>query len=89
MGVHVYLHSDDVLEVDCPQGSGTGSEMKKALCHAVSDAHGKFMFKSLPCGNLYIFCFVLFYTVSVHFFSLLAFSLVLLFFMFRTYLVGY
>ncbi|KAK9950537.1 hypothetical protein M0R45_006023 [Rubus argutus] len=51
LGVHVYLHSDDVLEVDCPQGSGTGSEMKKALCHAVSDAHGKFMFKSLPCGT--------------------------------------
>ncbi|XP_062006215.1 uncharacterized protein LOC133723403 [Rosa rugosa] len=51
LGVHVYLHSDDVLEVDCPQGSGTGSEMKKALCHAVSDAQGKFMFKSLPCGT--------------------------------------
>ncbi|XP_004288537.1 PREDICTED: nodal modulator 1 [Fragaria vesca subsp. vesca] len=51
LGVHVYLHSDDVLEVNCPQGSGTGSEMKKALCHAISDAHGKFMFKSLPCGT--------------------------------------
>lgn len=62
MGVHVYLHSDDVLEVDCPQGSGTGSEMKKALCHAVSDAHGKFMFKSLPCGNFiyFLLCFVLY-----------------------------
>lgn len=62
MGVHVYLHSDDVLEVDCPQGSGPGSEMKKALCHAVSDAHGKFMFKSLPCGNFIysLLCLVLY-----------------------------
>ncbi|XP_034210549.1 nodal modulator 1 isoform X2 [Prunus dulcis] len=51
LGVHVYLYSDDVLEVDCPQGSGTASGMRKALCHAVSDAHGMFVFRSIPCGT--------------------------------------
>ncbi|XP_068304702.1 uncharacterized protein [Pyrus communis] len=51
LGVHVYLHSDDVLEVDCPQGSGTASGTRKALCHAVSDDHGMFIFKSVPCGT--------------------------------------
>ncbi|CAN6700135.1 unnamed protein product [Malus baccata var. baccata] len=51
LGVHVYLYSDDVLEVDCPQGSGTSSGTRKALCHAISDAHGMFMFKSIPCGT--------------------------------------
>lgn len=51
MGVHVYLYSDDVVEVDCPLGSGNVSGQKKALCHAISDADGKFTFKSIPCGN--------------------------------------
>ncbi|BFG23849.1 hypothetical protein CerSpe_101230 [Prunus speciosa] len=51
LGVHVYLYSDDVLEVDCPQGSGSASGMRKALCHAVSDAHGMFVFRSIPCGT--------------------------------------
>ncbi|KAF4370085.1 uncharacterized protein LOC115708837 [Cannabis sativa] len=51
LGVHIYLTSDDVLEVDCPQGSGTALETTKALCHAVSDAQGMFMFKSVPCGT--------------------------------------
>ncbi|CAA6653957.1 unnamed protein product [Spirodela intermedia] len=37
-GVHIYLYSDDV--------SG-----KNALCHAISDADGKFIFKSMPCGR--------------------------------------
>ncbi|EXB28568.1 hypothetical protein L484_009727 [Morus notabilis] len=51
LGVHVYLTSDDVFEVDCPQGSGTPPGKTKALCHAVSDAQGMFTFKSVPCGS--------------------------------------
>lgn len=51
MGVHLYLYSDDVVEVDCPLGSGNSSGQRKALCHAISDADGKFTFKSIPCGN--------------------------------------
>ncbi|KAL2934972.1 Nodal modulator 3 [Bienertia sinuspersici] len=50
LGVHIYLYSDDVLEVDCPQGVDHGPGKRKALCHAVSDADGKFTFKSIPCG---------------------------------------
>ncbi|KAF8394679.1 hypothetical protein HHK36_020896 [Tetracentron sinense] len=50
LGVHFYLFSDDVLEVDCPQGSGNAPWQRKALCHAVSDADGKFTFNSIPCG---------------------------------------
>lgn len=51
LGVHIYLYSEDVLDVDCPQGSGNSPEgQRKALCHAVSDADGKFTFKSIPCG---------------------------------------
>ncbi|KAJ4969122.1 hypothetical protein NE237_015823 [Protea cynaroides] len=50
LGVHIYLYSDDVLEVDCPQGPGDAPRQKKALCHAVSDADGKFTFNSIPCG---------------------------------------
>ncbi|KAL9435513.1 hypothetical protein AB3S75_021731 [Citrus x aurantiifolia] len=51
LGVHIYLYSDDVGKVDCPQGSGNALGERKALCHAVSDADGKFMFKSVPCGQ--------------------------------------
>ncbi|GLT64134.1 hypothetical protein SLA2020_366440 [Shorea laevis] len=51
LGVHIYLYSDDVLEVDCPQGSGNAPGQRKALCHAVSNADGMFMFKSIPCGR--------------------------------------
>lgn len=51
MGVQIYLTSDDVVEVNCPQGSGTAPGTTKALCHAVSDAQGMFVFKSIPCGN--------------------------------------
>lgn len=51
LGVHIYLYSDDVIEVDCPQGSGNAPEQRKALCHAVSDADGMFTFKSIPCGK--------------------------------------
>lgn len=50
LGVHIYLYSDDVLEVDCPQGFGDAPGERMALCHAVSDADGKFTFKSIPCG---------------------------------------
>lgn len=50
LGVHVYLYSDDVPEVECPQGAGHGPGQRKALCHAVSDADGQFTFKSIPCG---------------------------------------
>ncbi|PWA55857.1 carbohydrate-binding-like fold protein [Artemisia annua] len=50
LGVHFYLHSDDVKEVHCPQGSGDASRDKTALCHAISDADGTFKFKSIPCG---------------------------------------
>ena len=47
----MYLYSDDVSEVNCPQGAGPGPGNRKALCHAVSDADGKFTFKSIPCGK--------------------------------------
>lgn len=51
LGVHVYLYSDDVTEVPCAQGSGSLPSHGQALCHAVSDANGKFIFSSLPCGK--------------------------------------
>ncbi|GMY17071.1 nodal modulator 3 [Fagus crenata] len=51
LGVHIYLYSDDVLEIDCPQGSANAPGQRKALCHAVSDADGLFTFKSVPCGS--------------------------------------
>ncbi|CAH1417541.1 unnamed protein product [Lactuca virosa] len=50
LGVHFYLYSDDVKEVHCPQGSGNPSGHRTALCHALSDADGTFIFKSIPCG---------------------------------------
>ncbi|EOX95297.1 Carbohydrate-binding-like fold [Theobroma cacao] len=50
LGVHIYLYSDDVIEVDCPQGAGNTPGQRKALCDAVSDADGMFSFKSVPCG---------------------------------------
>ncbi|KAF2309701.1 hypothetical protein GH714_004655 [Hevea brasiliensis] len=40
LGVHIYLYSDDVVELDCPQGSGDATGQRKPLCHAVSDADG-------------------------------------------------
>lgn len=55
LGVQIYLYSDDVVEVDCPQGSGSAPGQRKALCHAVSDADGMFTFKSIPCGNYDIY----------------------------------
>ncbi|CAA7388395.1 unnamed protein product [Spirodela intermedia] len=51
LGVHIYLYSDDVSGVHCPQGSGKSPIEKNALCHAISDADGKFIFKSMPCGR--------------------------------------
>ncbi|XP_076883578.1 uncharacterized protein LOC143532402 [Bidens hawaiensis] len=50
LGVHFYLYSDDVKEVNCPHGSGNPSGDRTALCHAISDVDGKFTFKSIPCG---------------------------------------
>ncbi|KAG8370599.1 hypothetical protein BUALT_Bualt13G0000200 [Buddleja alternifolia] len=50
LGVHFYLYSDDVLEVDCPHDSGNAPGLGKALCRSVSDADGMFTFKSIPCG---------------------------------------
>ncbi|KAI0511559.1 hypothetical protein KFK09_012189 [Dendrobium nobile] len=50
LGVHIYLYSADVLEVHCPQGIGNPPSENKALCHSISNADGKFTFKSLPCG---------------------------------------
>ncbi|XP_031497491.1 uncharacterized protein LOC116262346 [Nymphaea colorata] len=51
LGVHLYLYSNDVLELNCPQGSGDAPWQKKALCHAVSDSDGRFSFSSVPCGT--------------------------------------
>lgn len=51
LGVHIYLYSDDVSEVECLHGPGRGPREGVALCHAVSDADGKFTFNSIPCGN--------------------------------------
>ncbi|PSS14739.1 Nodal modulator 1 like [Actinidia chinensis var. chinensis] len=50
LGVHIYLYSNDISRLDCPQGSGNAPGRKTALCHAVSDAEGMFTFKSIPCG---------------------------------------
>ncbi|KAL9250005.1 BOS complex subunit NOMO1-like protein [Drosera capensis] len=51
LGVHIYLYSEDVLNVDCPQGPGDSPGHRKALCHTVSDEEGKFTFKLIPCGS--------------------------------------
>nr|KYP47590.1 Nodal modulator 1 [Cajanus cajan] len=51
LGVHIFLYSDDVSEVECLQGSTNGPRQGVALCHAVSDADGKFTFNSIPCGS--------------------------------------
>ncbi|KAK2968332.1 hypothetical protein RJ640_021721 [Escallonia rubra] len=51
LGVHIYLYSDDISEVDCPQESNNAPGQRKTLCHAVSDADGMFVFRSIPCGN--------------------------------------
>ncbi|CAA0829041.1 Carbohydrate-binding-like fold [Striga hermonthica] len=51
LGVHVYLYSDDVLELNCQHDSGNAPGLGKALCHAVSDADGMFKFTSIPCGT--------------------------------------
>ncbi|KAJ1412555.1 Immunoglobulin-like fold [Sesbania bispinosa] len=51
LGVHIFLYSDDVSEVECLQGSANGPRQGVALCHAVTDADGKFTFNSIPCGS--------------------------------------
>ncbi|KAG0480871.1 hypothetical protein HPP92_011729 [Vanilla planifolia] len=50
LGVHFFLYSSDVLDVPCAQGVGNPPSQKKALCHSISDADGKFTFQSIPCG---------------------------------------
>lgn len=50
LGVHVYLYSNDILELDCPHDF-RNAPRPNALCHAVSDADGKFIFNSTPCGS--------------------------------------
>ncbi|WVZ71463.1 hypothetical protein U9M48_020048 [Paspalum notatum var. saurae] len=50
LGVHLYLYSNDVTEVSCPQ-SFSEAPREGALCHAISGADGKFTFRSLPCGS--------------------------------------
>lgn len=55
MGVHFYLYSDDVSEVNCPHDNGNAPGLGKALCHAVSDADGMFTFTSIPCGTTLYF----------------------------------
>ncbi|CAJ1874972.1 unnamed protein product [Sphenostylis stenocarpa] len=52
VGVHIFLYSDDVSEVECLQGSATGPRQGMALCHAASDADGKFTFNSIPCAEV-------------------------------------
>lgn len=39
------------MEVSCPQGTGNSPWSESALCHAVSDADGKFTFNKIPCGK--------------------------------------
>ncbi|WJX79873.1 hypothetical protein P8452_62950 [Trifolium repens] len=51
LGVHIFLYSEDVSEIECLQGSANGPRQEAALCHAVSDADGKFTFNSIPCGS--------------------------------------
>ena len=51
LGVHLYLYSNDITELPCPQDF-SDAPREGALCHAISGADGKFMFRSLPCGKL-------------------------------------
>lgn len=52
LGVQVYLYSDDVSEISCPEGTGSATPLSRpALCHAVSDVEGKFVFSGVPCGT--------------------------------------
>ncbi|KAG2597104.1 hypothetical protein PVAP13_5KG190200 [Panicum virgatum] len=50
LGVHLYLYSNDITELPCPQDF-SDAPREGALCHAISGADGKFMFRSLPCGS--------------------------------------
>lgn len=54
LGVHIYLHSNDVSKVPCPQGVGDALHPERALCHVISDADGKFTFSSIPCGKIFL-----------------------------------
>ncbi|CAH9140431.1 unnamed protein product [Cuscuta epithymum] len=54
LGVHIYLHSDDISMVDCHDDLGNvpaNSAQGAALCHSATDADGVFTFKSVPCGT--------------------------------------
>lgn len=50
MGVHVYLFSQDDVNVDCPNDPANIPGQGKAICHTVSDADGMFAFSGIPCG---------------------------------------
>lgn len=78
MGVHIYLYSEDVPEVECPHGAGHGPGQRKSLCHAISDADGKFTFKSIPCGKHASCCLGLFYHMCSTSTLLVAFPLICL-----------
>jgi hypothetical protein len=54
LGVYLYLYSNDVTELPCPQGFGDAPR-EGALCHAISGVDGEFIFKSLPCGKCDLF----------------------------------
>ncbi|XP_031403144.1 nodal modulator 1 isoform X2 [Punica granatum] len=51
LGVHIYLYSDDVMEVNCHEKTDSSPGGEKALCHTISNADGMFTFKSIPCGT--------------------------------------
>ncbi|KAG6519088.1 hypothetical protein ZIOFF_022577 [Zingiber officinale] len=51
VGVHIFLYSADAVGMHCPQGPGNGPGQGTTLCHVISDAEGKFVFKYLPSGN--------------------------------------
>lgn len=66
LGVHIFLYSKDVSEIKCLQGSANGPRQEVALCHAVSDADGKFTFNSIPCGNFILKDYSLFSPLLKH-----------------------
>ncbi|GBG60819.1 hypothetical protein CBR_g12556 [Chara braunii] len=53
LGVQIYLFSDDVGNVKCPQGLGNPPQAnyKYALCHGLSGTDGRFNFPAVPCGE--------------------------------------
>lgn len=47
----MYLYSDTVSEINCLQNHDNAPGRNDSLCQAISNADGKFTFKSVPCGN--------------------------------------